>query len=82
MCVQQNPSNKETIGTTHGVQSMEVSVFQGFLFKFLVDMVMHTHMIWPHFCSWSSGLLCVCEKALKALLVTSTIDILVKKNTV
>ena len=37
MCVQQNPSNKETIGTTHGVQ---VSVFQGFLFKFLVDMVM------------------------------------------
>ena len=62
------------------VRNMEahihVHVVDGLLVKFLVSMATCTwafSTIWP--CFWSSGLLCVREKAPKALLLSSTIDI-------
>ena len=63
------------------VRNMEASVFQGLLVEFLVGVATHIGLFsttWPRF--WSSGLLCVGEKAPKVLPVASTINI--SKNAV
>ena len=58
------------------VQNTEASVFQRLPVEFPVGVATRSRLfstIWPRFCS--SVLLCVGEKAPKALLVTGTIDI-------
>ena len=69
------------LGPRMCVRNMEVSVFQGLPVEFPVGVVHALGILsatWPHF--WSSGLLHIGEKAPKALLVTSSIDI--SENTV
>ena len=60
------------------VRNTEASVFQRLPVEFPVGVATRTRTTWPRF--WSSVLLCVGEKAPKALLVTGTIDI--SKNAV
>ena len=58
------------------VRNTEASIFQRLPVEFPVGVATRTRLFsttWPRF--WNSGLLRVGEKAPKALLVTSTIDI-------